>query len=51
MVARKKTLDTSQCTKNQGKNGRLIGLSFDQVHRVMHNFVQLGMSKRTLDDR
>lgn len=51
LVARKKTLDTLQCTKSQGKTARLLGLSFDQVHRVMHNFVERGMSKRSLDDR
>ncbi len=47
----KKTLDTLQCTKSQSKTARLLGLSFDQVHRVMHNFVERGMSKRSADDR
>lgn len=51
LVARKKTLDTLQCTKSQSKTARLLGISFDQVHRVMHNFVDRGMSKRSQDER
>lgn len=38
-------------TKSQSKAAKLMGLSFDQVHRVMHNFVERGMSRRSEDDR
>jgi transposase len=47
----KKTSETLDCTKSQTKTAKLLGLSFDQVHRVMHNFVARGMKNRSLDER
>lgn len=51
MVIGKKTIDTLECTKSQTKTAKLLGLSFDQVHRIMHNFVAKGMKNRSLDER
>lgn len=36
-----------QATKNQSKTAFLLGLSFDQVHRIMHKSVERGMRRRT----
>ena len=35
-----------QSTKNQTKTAKLLRLSFDQVHRVMHRSVERGMQRR-----
>lgn len=38
-------------TKSQSKTAKLLRLSFDQVHRVMHRFVERGLKNRDKDER
>lgn len=38
-------------TKSQGKTAKLLRLSFDQVHRVMHRFVERGLKNRDVNTR
>jgi len=40
-----------QMTKSQTKTAKLLRLSFDQVHRVMHRFVERGLANRSVDER
>ena len=48
--ARKKTIETLQVTKSQSGTARLLRISFDQVHRVMHRAVERGMALRDSDE-
>ena len=36
-----------QATKSQSKTAELLRISFDQVHRIMHKSVAIGLSRRT----
>jgi transposase len=49
--AGKKTIETLQATKNQSDTASLLRLSFDQVHGVMVRAVEVGLSRRTGDER
>lgn len=40
-----------QSTKSQTKTAHLLRVGFNQVHRVMHQSVELGLSRRSPDDR
>ena len=51
LVTRKKTIETLQECKSQTKAAKLVRLSFDQVHRIMHRFVERGLKNRSLDER
>jgi transposase len=45
-LLKKKTIETLQATKSQSKTADLLRISFEQVHRIMHQSVQRGMSLR-----
>ena len=40
-----------QSTKSQSRTARLLRISFDQVHRIMHRAVERGISRRSDSDR
>jgi len=40
-----------QSTKSQTKTADLLGISFNQVHRIMHRAVEIGLSRRSSDER
>jgi transposase len=48
---RKKILDSLKLTKSQSRTAELLRVSFNQVHRVMHRAVEIGMSRRSKYER
>lgn len=46
LSARKKTIESLELTKSQSRTAKLLRISFDQVHRIMHKAVERGMSRR-----
>ena len=50
-IAEKKIIETLQATKSQTKTSRLLHIGFNQVHRVMHQAVALGLRRRSPEER
>jgi transposase len=40
-----------QATESQAKTANLLRIGFEQVHRIMHRAVKIGLSRRTPDER
>jgi transposase len=50
-IARKKIIESLQLTKSQTRTAELQRVSFNQVDRIMHRSVKIGLSRRSKEDR